>query len=249
MDESGNERQEWMDGFGNLIEVDEPSTTTGTQGTGMITLYNGQGQNECFDGACTVIYDQGTVSVTVFGNTFSASYNQNDSGASSIADELNASGFVTASVSGNSISLVTIAPGANSQITGSCQSEYPQYFNCLNPSVSGISGGTGGLSSSPFVTNYAYDAGGRLTSVVQGAQTPHICLRWPRPHHLRNQSGKWHGHVLLHIGWHAVQRKFIQCLSAYRCARGSQHIHIRSCQPSHRGSVYDPQRAKHRIDA
>ena len=145
MDESGNERQEWMDGFGNLIEVDEPSTTTGTQGTGMITLYNGQGQNECFDGACTVIYDQGTVSVTVFGNTFSASYNQNDSGASSIADELNASGFVTASVSGNSISLVTIAPGANSQITGSCQSEYPQYFNCINPWVSGISGGTGGL--------------------------------------------------------------------------------------------------------
>jgi RHS repeat-associated protein len=92
-------------------------------------------------------------------------------GASSLAYDLNASGLVTASLSGDSISVTAIAPGANSQITGSCQSEYPQYFNCQNPSVSGISGGTGGLSSSPFVTNYTYDAGGRFTSVVQGAQT------------------------------------------------------------------------------
>lgn len=170
MDEAGKGRQEWIDGFGNIIEVDEPSATTSTQGTGSITLHEGQEQEECFPIGCTWLYDAGSVSVTVFGENFSASYDQYDSGASSIAEQLNASGIVTATLYGDSISVTAIAPGANSQITGSCQSEYPQYFNCLNPNVSGISGGTGGLSSSPFVTNYIYDSGGRLTNVVQGAQ-------------------------------------------------------------------------------
>ena len=170
VDEAGKQRQEWIDGFGNVIEADEPSATTSTQGTGSITLYEGQEQEECFPTGCTWIYDSGSVSVTVFGENFSASYDQYDSGASSIASQLNASGIVTASLSGDSITVTAVAPGANSPITGSCQSEYPQYFNCLSPSVSGISGGTGGLSSSPLITNYTYDAGGRLTSVSQGSQ-------------------------------------------------------------------------------
>lgn len=171
VDEAGKQRQEWLDGFGNVIEADEPSATSSIQGTGAITLYEGQSQEECFPIGCTTLYDSGSVSVTVFGENFSASYDQYDSGASSIAAQLNSSGIVTATQSGDSIYVTAIAPGANSQITGSCQSEYPQYFNCLNPSVSGITGGTGGLSNSPLITNYTYDAGGRITSVVQGAET------------------------------------------------------------------------------
>lgn len=171
MDEAGKQRQEWTDGFGNIIEVDEPSATTSAQGTGSITLSEGQCQQVSFPTGSTEICDQGTVSVTVFGATFSANYDQYDSGASSIAEQMNGSGLVTANLYGDTISVTAVVPGANSQITGSCQSEYSQYFNCLNPSVSGISGGTGALSNSPFVTNYKYDAGDRVTQVVQGVQT------------------------------------------------------------------------------
>jgi RHS repeat-associated protein len=38
-DESGNERQQWLDGFGRIIEVDEPSSSAGLTSSPLVTNY------------------------------------------------------------------------------------------------------------------------------------------------------------------------------------------------------------------
>ncbi len=38
MDEASKQRQQWIDGFGQIIEVDEPSITSSTPGTGTVTI-------------------------------------------------------------------------------------------------------------------------------------------------------------------------------------------------------------------
>src|SRR5208337_4709637 len=151
LDESGKQRQEWLDGFGNIIEVDEPSTSTATQGTGSITLYQGSSQYACDDdgGNCQTWYDNGTVSVTVLGKTFTTYYGQNDSGAAGLTAQLNASGLVSAVLtnegSADYIALTAIAPGVNAPISGSCISTWSQsafsqdLFSCGGPDYSGIS--------------------------------------------------------------------------------------------------------------
>jgi RHS repeat-associated protein len=178
LDEAGKQQQEWIDAFGEIIEVDEPSAN-GTQGTGSIALSDGQSGEVCDPtlAFCNYVDDYGTVYVTVLGQTFSTNYTVSDSGASALASELNASGLVTAVLSGDGMTLTATAPGANAQITGYCVSNYPvpdgyiTTFSCPTPSYSGISGGSGGISTSPFVTNYQYNAAGQLTQVVQGVQT------------------------------------------------------------------------------
>ena len=131
-----------------------------------------------------VVYDSGTVWVTVNGFQASVAYGQNSTAsslASAIANGLStASGSpVTASLSGTTIFLTATAPGVISNYTLSSGSSTndPQLFAqpSFSVSVSGdaLTGGAdaSGGSSSPVATLYSYDAANHLTQVVQGAQT------------------------------------------------------------------------------
>jgi len=76
VDETGKERQEWLDGFGRIIELDE-QTTSGTPGTGTVTITGTEQTvtfNPCppFQPPCSkTVPDAGTVSITVGGYTAS----------------------------------------------------------------------------------------------------------------------------------------------------------------------------------
>jgi RHS repeat-associated protein len=80
VDEAGRPRQEWLDGFGKVIEVDEPilgptpgdgsSSVSGSERTGQFCYYEG----------CYEMWDCGTVSVTVNGHTTSAEYGLDQNG-------------------------------------------------------------------------------------------------------------------------------------------------------------------------
>jgi len=98
--------------------------------------------------------------------------------ASRLAGTLNASySPVTATVSGSVISLTSVAEGTagNLSLSTASSSSYSQYG--ISPSFtaaasgSTLTGGSGGISVSPLVTSYVYDALGNLTRVVQGVQT------------------------------------------------------------------------------
>jgi RHS repeat-associated protein len=187
VEETGTKkRQEWVDGFGRIIEVDEPVTAS-TPGIGTATISGYERSTyyyPCGVSSCpTLVYDSGTVNVTVKGFTSSAFYSQNDTSstvASSLASYFNSQSNspVTASVSGSSLSLTSKATGASTNYTMSTTSSTSsQYFSgsSFGASLSGssLSGGfdSGSSFSTPLVTLYTYDALGNLTQVVQGVQT------------------------------------------------------------------------------
>ena len=162
IDENGKKKQEWIDGFGQLIEVDE-AVTSGTTSNGSFSI------------CCTApIQDVGTVYVTVGTFNTQVSYDENstvNSVASDLADALNGSGVVTASASGSTVNMTSVATGSATNYSLSSYSEGqldPPKF-VATPSGPTMTGGTDGSSNSTF---YTYDALGDLTSVVQGTQTP-----------------------------------------------------------------------------
>ncbi|MGB7023091.1 MAG: hypothetical protein WBD73_04765, partial [Candidatus Acidiferrales bacterium] len=162
VDENGRKKQEWIDGFGRLIEVDE-AVTAGTTSHGSFSI------------CCTApINDTGTVYVTVGTFNTQVSYNNNstaNSVASALASALNGSGVVTASASGSTVNMTSLATGTGANYSLSSYSEgqlNPPKFQAT-PSGPTMTGGTNGSSNSTF---YTYDALGNLTSVVQGTQTP-----------------------------------------------------------------------------
>jgi len=186
VDEAGKPRQQWLDGFGRIIEVDEP-TTAQTPGTGSVTINGGEGTTiyfPCGVSSCpTTLYDQGTVSITVGGFTVSAGYGQgstSSSVASSLASALNSSSSpVTATLSGSGIALVSKAVGGstNYSLSATSSTSYPQYFSSpsfwTSASGSTLTGGSdaGPSFATPLVTLYTYDALDNLTQVIQGVQT------------------------------------------------------------------------------
>jgi RHS repeat-associated protein len=150
MDEAGNKRQEWIDGFGHVIEVDEPGLGK-TPGQGSVTISGserytwgcGSGDN------CGNIFDMGTVSVVVNGHTTSVTYGLDDLGDPTycspggpessdtasvvtlrLATAINndAGSFVTAVVSGSSILLVAKTGGAATNYTLSTSSSTSNYY-------------------------------------------------------------------------------------------------------------------------
>jgi len=199
-DEAYMQRQQWTDGFGRIIEVDEPSTSSSTLGTATVYVGNGGGQesqtfNPCEPHASCpeTAYNSGLVSLTVNGYTASASYGPiGQSGfttastvASTLATVFNSdpNSPVIASASNTTIILTAKGPGSsgNFAFTGSAtfyNQSCPPYNPCfggpvyaISPSSGSLSGGSGGVGSSPYYTNYTYDAANNLTSVVQGVQT------------------------------------------------------------------------------
>ena len=192
LDEAGKQRQLWIDGFGRIIEVDEPSTSVATDGIATITV-SGNEQSittdpcaPCEPMGCPACpqtkYDYGNVSVTVNGFVATANY-QGSSGnipnsasvAASLAAALNVSTSpVVAVQTGSSVKMTTKAPGSNFAFTASYANDtadFPTPSFKATPSSGSFTGGSGGLSSSPSVTTYTYDAAGHLTNVTQGLQT------------------------------------------------------------------------------
>jgi RHS repeat-associated protein len=167
LDEAGKQRQEWIDGFGHVIEVDEPSGS-GSPGTGSVAISGSEQEG-----------DSGTVSITVNGQTASAPYGE-DSTDASIASALaeglgGAISSVTASASEGVVKITATAPGTNTNysLSATSQSSITGGAGSFTATASGssLTGGTGGISSSPTVTTYTYNAVGNLTSVIQGSQT------------------------------------------------------------------------------
>jgi len=187
LDEAGKQRQQWIDGFGQIIEVDEPSASTGTPGTKSISV-SGSEQSVTLDpcqpigaGSCPyTVYDSGSVSVTVNGYTATAYFGQSstlNSVTSDLSSALSGSASpVTATMSGSTITMTAKGAGAitNYSFTTSCtynSSNFSSTSFFASPTSGTFTGGTGGISSSPLATSYLYDALGRLTKVVQGVQT------------------------------------------------------------------------------
>src|SRR5208283_4486186 len=123
VDEVGKLRQQWTDGFGRVIEVDEPALgNTQSIGSAMI---NGTEQStqictryvgETCENYLTK-YDSGTVSITVNGVTEQTTYGSSSTSssiASSLASSFNSdpNSYVTATVSGTLITLVSKASGS-----------------------------------------------------------------------------------------------------------------------------------------
>jgi RHS repeat-associated protein len=185
-DEAGKQKEEWIDGFGRVIEVDLPGTqSSGTQATGSVTISGGEESkttNPCMPKASCPIttYDSGTISITVDTYTVSTGYFKTStisSLASALASELNVdSSPVTATASGGVISLTSKATGSasNYSLSASRVSNAGMGSFPVTPSGSTLTGGTGTSTSTfgtPLVTLYTYNALDELTSVVQGSQT------------------------------------------------------------------------------
>jgi RHS repeat-associated protein len=198
IDESGKQRQEWIDGFGHVIEVDEPSASTSTPGSGSLTVTLSPSQlSKTWDpckprGSCPMTkYNSGTLTVAVNGFEGSAQWAGADGGGStttSVAASL-AGAFggptspVSAMASGATVSFTAKTGGASTDYTFSSSSTYDNTDTCpvqvcftgpafaTSPASGALTGGAGGIDSSPLVTTYTYDALGDLTGVVQGSQT------------------------------------------------------------------------------
>jgi YD repeat-containing protein len=100
VDEAGKQTQEWIDGFGNVIEVDEPSSNTGALATAAITISGSAGGT--------------TGSITITVNGFAATANWcPSSNAASVAASL-AGAFssplspVTATVNGAVVTMTAV---------------------------------------------------------------------------------------------------------------------------------------------
>lgn len=175
MDEAGKQRQEWIDGFGHVIEVDEPSTNTATYEKATITVTGSEGSTEkCNPNTCIchTIYDSGYLTVTVNGFAATAYWGKNSTAASvaaSLAGALNSpESPVTATVNGTAITMTAGGPGTYAI---SFQQSFLYNDFQFTPTSGTLTGGSGGLISAPFVTTYIYDTLGNLTSVTQGAQS------------------------------------------------------------------------------
>lgn len=171
LDEAGKQRQEWIDGFGHVIEVDEPSSTAATYSTATITVTGSEGSHSGYP-------DYGTVTITVNGFAESVSWGQGSTAtflADWIAEGFNADSFsglspVTAVSNGTTVTLTADGPGPLSiSFSVSYQGVYTDYQ--ITPASGTFTKGTGGLLTTPAVTTYTYDVLGNLTSVTQGAQT------------------------------------------------------------------------------
>jgi RHS repeat-associated protein len=196
VDEAGYKRQEWIDGFGKVIEVDEASAMAGTLGTGSVTILGTEQSvqiytcqvlqaNPNLSGGCyKTKWDFGTVSIAVNGFVASTGYAQGSTDAniaSSLASVFNGNSNspVTATASNGTVFLTSKTTGAASDYPLSATSMTKDPTDFGSPSFSASPSGstlTGGYDSvptlqSPTSTFYTYDALGNLTGVAQGGQT------------------------------------------------------------------------------
>lgn len=193
IDEEGKMKQEWLDGFGRIIEVDEPSPGNGAS-VGSVTI-SGQersgtfqecikpSRTGCLEYTTVTASDGGTVSINVNGLKESETYGStstDSSLASALAGDFNSatSSVVTASASGGVVSFTskTTGGGTNYSLSASSATTQTQFFSGTSFPVT-TSGGSltsnlaFGSITAPQVTLYTYDAANNLTGVVQSTQT------------------------------------------------------------------------------
>ena len=194
VDEVGKARQEWIDGFGRVVEVDEPSLGN-SQSSGSVTISGAERSvvvqkctKELQGGDCEVWiniteYDTGTVSITVNGFTASTTYGSGST-PSTIASGLasafnsNSNSPVTASASGTVVLLTSTASGAGTEYSFSTAFSTSNTTYFTGSSFDGITSAANltsdialGSLSAPVVTLYAYDAANHVRQVAQGVQT------------------------------------------------------------------------------
>jgi RHS repeat-associated protein len=184
IDESGKMKQEWVDGFGHVIEVDEPGSGTTQYGSATITV-SGNEQTyiwyPCYPAtSCpTTGYDNGTVTVTVNGHSATYYYGQNDTAtsvANGLLSQLNGStSSVTASLLSGACCVIFIQtknPVATMYTySTSSATNVPQYMSGPSFWATPSSGTMTPMITSPVATFYTYDALGNLTHVYQGSQS------------------------------------------------------------------------------
>jgi RHS repeat-associated protein len=190
VDEAGHQRQQWTDGFGRIIEADEPSTSTSAYAQTTVSI-SGGAQSQTVDPcqACRqygcppcpyTIGNSGNVNLVVGTYTASVYYSGNTASqmASDLANVFNTdpNSPVTASANGSSIMLTARGPGVSGNVTFTSSetwnsSNFTSADFVVSPASGALSGGSGGIGSSPYYTNYTYDVADHLTQVVQGVQT------------------------------------------------------------------------------
>jgi RHS repeat-associated protein len=184
LDEAGKQGEHWIDGFGKTIEVDE-SSQSGSPATGSVTISGSDHQvYQCPPGCkakscCSLVWDNGTVSITVAGYTVSASYydgTTDQSIATTLAAALNSPHSpVSATASGSTVNILANGSGTATDysLSATSTSEVTGGTGSYTTTASGstLTGGSGGIDSSPWVTTYNYDALGNLTSITQGSES------------------------------------------------------------------------------
>ena len=185
-DESGKEKEEWIDGFGRIVEVDLPGTQpTGAHASGTVTISGGEEsntRNPCMPkGNCPITtYDAGVITITVNGFSVSTGYNKPStisSLVSALAADLNVDASpVTATINGGVITLTSKATGTTSNYSLSASRVSYDEMGSFPTTASGstLTGGTGSETSTfgtPLVTLYTYNALDEITEVLQGSQT------------------------------------------------------------------------------
>jgi RHS repeat-associated protein len=171
VDEAGRQKQQWIDGFGRVIEVDEPSATTSSPGSGSVVIAQLQD-----------IYQNGFIVVTVNDFIIAVGYPTSPTPAqlaSSIAAGFNGDVLspVNAMANGATVELTARSTGLGTDYSLSAEISCdpnpctggPEYS--VTASGASLTGGSGGVTVAPNVTSYIYDVRGNLTGVVQGVQT------------------------------------------------------------------------------
>jgi RHS repeat-associated protein len=207
-DQAGKLRKSCSDALGRVIEVDEPngvfgpatsgtgsltvsgteqstqSTSSGTPGTATVSI-SGTEQSGTFTnpiGDCAphvLCYDDGSVSITVNGQSVSASYGQGAT-ASSVAGALAArvnssSSYATATVSGTVITLTARTAGAGTNYTLAVATVWDSDFShaSFTPTKSGatLTGGTNGTTTTVYDSGNVSVTVSGITATINYSQT------------------------------------------------------------------------------
>ncbi len=181
VDEAGHPRQSCTDSLGQLVEVDEPNVVPvpaapGTGGFSVSGVEQGPVQApNCPPGAQCPVYDTGSVTVTVNGQTAGAGFGQGSTAAAVLASLItnfnsnpnmpatsDSSGYVTA----KTVGAITNYPFSVSMTHNSTLFPNPSFT--ISGSGRYLTGGTDGISpSTAYVTLYNYDGLGNLTCAEQ----------------------------------------------------------------------------------
>jgi RHS repeat-associated protein len=140
------------------VSGSEQSTGGPTKSTASVVIEGTeQSGNFCNDigTQCHFIYDAGTVTITVNGTNYTASYGRSSTPstiAAALASSLSAGSLVTATASGATVTITSIAKGPSADYSLSASalstySGYPEYFGSFNPYPSGNSLTGGGYCS------------------------------------------------------------------------------------------------------
>jgi len=190
-DPAGNQRRTFVDAAARLIEADEPGYDDGSHSSGSVTMF-GSDQSMCDPDiqppTCVLIWDYGTVSISVGNFTASTTYARTTtpSGlASTLGGQFNSdpNSPVTATVNSATINLLSKVAGmqTNYALSVQSQSSRPDLFSGSfdgNTSGATMTGGTDGTGNdghppslnTPLVTVSNYDPVDNLVSVFQGVQ-------------------------------------------------------------------------------